>query len=151
MKNIPQNLYPKFETQSLTMISGKKNGSIFFTHVFCKHSFLLENSSQYKLMWWSLQQVIHSPTLYLHITLVYFVNSVCGQNTWNMMHLSFTNQSLFPLCERQYIFVAAEFGLPLVGEWVHPTVPAFLKDLSPRDWNLKTSLHYTMNTGYTYS
>jgi hypothetical protein len=51
MKNILQILYPKFETQSLTMISGKENGNIFFTVVFCKHSLLLENSSQHNLMW----------------------------------------------------------------------------------------------------
>jgi len=51
----------------------------------------------------------------------------------HLVHMPFTKQSLFPLCERQYIFVAAEFGLPLVGERVHPTVPAFLKDFSPRD------------------
>ena len=49
MKNILQNLYPKFETQRLTMISGKKIGHIFFTNVFCKHSFLLENSLQHRL------------------------------------------------------------------------------------------------------
>ena len=34
MKNILQNLYPKFETQILTMISGTKNGNIFITHVY---------------------------------------------------------------------------------------------------------------------
>lgn len=51
MKNILQNLYPKYETRSLIMISGKQNWNIFFTYVFCKHSFLLENRAQHKLMW----------------------------------------------------------------------------------------------------
>jgi hypothetical protein len=49
-------------------------------------------------------------------TCIFCEFSVGAELLKHLMHMLFTNQSLFPLCERQYIFVAADFGLSLVGE-----------------------------------